>query len=186
MVINTSGPELPIRNHDLPTPALSRNGSSLEESYTVREQPLGTTKHLRIVGIGAGASGLNMMRTMRLNLTDYDFVIYEKNQDVGGTWFENRYPGCRCDIPSHNYQFSWKPKHDWTNFHASADEIGVYLRQVCDDEHMRDSIKTSHRVEFAQWDEEKAQWDLVVQDLMTGESINDYADFLLDGTGILK
>lgn len=185
MVINTSGPELPIRTHDLPTSAFSHNGS-LKKSYTIREEPLGTTKHLRIVGIGAGASGLNMIRTLRLNLTDYDFVIYEKNQDVGGTWFENRYPGCRCDIPSHNYQFAWKPKHDWSNFHASADEIGGYLRQVCDEEHMRDSIKTSHRVEFAQWDEEKARWDLMVQDLTTGEHINDYADFLLDGTGILN
>ncbi|KAJ4295958.1 hypothetical protein N0V88_004660 [Collariella sp. IMI 366227] len=76
------------------------------------------------------APSLNLLRTLRLNLTNYEAVIYEKNTDVGGTWLENRYPGCRCDIPSHSYQFSWRPKHDWTNLHAGADEIGAYLCQV--------------------------------------------------------
>lgn len=83
------------------------NGTSNAKSvYEVTEQPLGTTRHIRLVTIGAGASGINLIRTLRLHLTDYEHVVYEKNAKVGGTWFENRYPGCRCDIPSHNYQFS--------------------------------------------------------------------------------
>ncbi|KAK0655773.1 hypothetical protein B0T16DRAFT_424483 [Cercophora newfieldiana] len=154
--------------------------------YSVKEQPLGSTRHIRIVGIGAGASGLNMIRTLRLNLTDYELVVYEKNHDVGGTWFENRYPGCRCDIPSHNYQFSWKPKHDWTNFHAPAEEINDYLRQVCDDEGMREAIKTSHEVVSARWNERDGIWNLIIRDLGTGIEFDDHANFLLDGTGILN
>jgi len=154
--------------------------------YSVKEQPLGSTRHIRIVGIGAGASGLNMIRTLRLNLTDYELVVYEKNADVGGTWFENRYPGCRCDIPSHNYQFSWKPKHDWTNFFAPAEEIGEYLRQVCDDEGMRETIKTSHKIVSTRWNERDGIWNLIVRDLETGTEFADYATYLLDGTGILK
>ena len=155
-------------------------------AYTVREQPLGTTRHIRIVGIGAGASGLNLIRTARLNLTDYEIVVYEKNTDVGGTWLENRYPGCRCDVPSHSYQFSWRPKKDWSNFFSAAEEIGEYLCKVCDEEGMRDSIKTSHQVISAQWNEDDGQWALVIRNLETGEEFSDYATFLVDGTGILK
>lgn len=170
----------------LDTPAAAVEPSGPAATYTVREQPLGSTRHIRIVGIGAGASGLNLIRTLRLNLTDYEVVIYEKNTDVGGTWLENRYPGCRCDIPSHSYQFSWRPKKNWTNFFSGADEIGEYLCQVCDEEGMRDSIKTSHQVVSAKWNEDDGKWELVVRNLETGEEFNDYATFLVDGTGILK
>ncbi|GAB1310989.1 Sterigmatocystin biosynthesis monooxygenase stcW [Madurella fahalii] len=154
--------------------------------YTFEEQALGTARHVRIVGIGAGASGLNMIRTLRLNLSNYDIVVYEKNADVGGTWFENRYPGCRCDVPSHSYQFSWRPKKDWTNFFATAEEIEEYLCKICDEEHMRDSIKTSHQVVSAEWNEKGGQWELVVRDLKTGEEFSDYATFLINGAGILN
>jgi cation diffusion facilitator CzcD-associated flavoprotein CzcO len=157
-----------------------------KQAYTIKEQPLGSSRHIRIVGIGAGASGLNMIRTLRMNLTDFELVVYEKNADVGGTWFENRYPGCRCDIPSHNYQFSWKPKHDWSNFFAPAEEIGDYLHQVCDDEDMRGIVKTSHQVVSARWNEKDGIWDLTVRNSETGEEFGDHANFLLDGTGILK
>ncbi|KAK3310501.1 uncharacterized protein B0T15DRAFT_507172 [Chaetomium strumarium] len=155
-------------------------------TYTVREQPLGSSRHIRIVGIGAGASGLNLIRTLRLNLSDYEAVIYEKNSDVGGTWLENRYPGCRCDVPSHNYQFSWQQKKDWANFFAAAEEIGDYLCHVCDEEGMRDSIKTSHQVVSARWNEEDGRWELVIRNLETGEEFGDHATFLVDGTGILN
>ncbi|KAK1754921.1 putative sterigmatocystin biosynthesis monooxygenase stcW [Echria macrotheca] len=163
-----------------------RSTMAAKNVYTVKEQPLGTARHIRIVGIGAGASGLNMIRTLRLNLTNFELVVYEKNTDVGGTWFENRYPGCRCDIPSHNYQFSWKPKHDWSNFFAPAEEISDYLRQVCEDEGMRNVIKTSHQVVSARWSESEGVWNLRVRDLETGEEFSDYANFLLDGSGILN
>ncbi|KAK3906964.1 hypothetical protein C8A05DRAFT_40295 [Staphylotrichum tortipilum] len=155
-------------------------------AYTVREQPLGTTRHVRIVGVGAGASGLNLLRTLRLNLDNYEAVLYEKNADVGGTWLENRYPGCRCDVPSHSYQFSWRQKRDWTNFFSGAEEIGEYLREVCDGEGMRESVKTLHQVVEARWSEKDGQWELVVKNLETGEEFSDYATFLVDGTGILN
>src|SRR5437763_7747457 len=116
------------------------------ETYTVRDTPLGSAKHIRIVSIGAGARGINMIRTLRKHLTEFEHVVYEKDEQVGGTWFENRYPGCRCDIPSHNYQFSWRPKRDWPSFFATAKEIQEYLCRVCDEEDMWRSIKTMHKV----------------------------------------
>lgn len=155
-------------------------------TYTIKEMPLGSTKHIRIVGIGAGPSGINMTRRLRLRLSDYEHVIYEKNSDVGGSWYESRYPGCRCDIPSHNYQFSWRPKKDWTSFFAAAEDIGAYLGRVCDEENMRDNIKLDHRVAGATWNEEQGVWLLVIENMRTGHRFNDYAHFLVDTSGILK
>ncbi|EPE08161.1 phenylacetone monooxygenase [Ophiostoma piceae UAMH 11346] len=156
-------------------------------AYAVKEVPLGTTKPIRIVGIGAGASGINMIRTLREKLHDnYEHVVYEKNDDVGGTWYESRYPGCRCDIPSHNYQFSWRPNRAWSSFFSPAEEIGAYLCRICEDEGMKDAIKTRHEVVEARWDEAKGRWLLTVANLATGDKFDDYADFLINGSGILN
>jgi cation diffusion facilitator CzcD-associated flavoprotein CzcO len=162
------------------------NAPASTAPYVVLEKPLGTAKHVRIVGIGAGASGINMIRTLRKNLSDYEHVIYEKNEAVGGTWFENRYPGCRCDVPSHNYQFSWRPNLEWTNFFAPAEEIEKYLCRICEEENMTDLIKTRHQVTGAWWDEAQGVWDLSISNLATGEVFRDQANFIVDASGILK
>ncbi|KAI1368655.1 hypothetical protein F5Y08DRAFT_335549 [Xylaria arbuscula] len=156
------------------------------EPYSVLERPLGTTKHVRIVGIGAGASGLNMIRTLRKNLQNYEHVVYEKNIKVGGTWYENRYPGCKCDVPSHNYQFSWRPNPEWTNFFSPAQEIEQYLDRICEEEQMMDTIKTRHRVNGAWWDESRGLWDLSIQNLESGDEFRDHANFIIDASGILN
>ncbi|KAI2780749.1 FAD/NAD(P)-binding domain-containing protein [Daldinia loculata] len=161
-------------------------GTVSKPPYTIREAPLGTTKHVRIVGIGAGASGINMIRTLRRNIANYEFVIYEKNEKVGGTWFENRYPGCRCDVPSHNYQFSWRPNPEWSNFFAPAEEIEQYLDRICEEESMSDVIKTQHKVVGAWWNEDRGLWDLSVVDLETGQEFRDNANFLINASGILN
>ncbi|KAF9879820.1 phenylacetone monooxygenase [Colletotrichum karsti] len=168
----------------------SGSGKSVRSStaYSVREAPFGTPRAIRIIGIGAGASGINMIRTLRntLGASTYELVIYEKNADVGGTWFENRYPGCKCDVPSHNYQFSWRPNPAWSSFFAPAAEIEQYLCQICDDEDMRPCIKTSHQIVAASWSESKALWEVQVKNLETGSVMKDHANFIIDATGILN
>ncbi|OLN88794.1 putative sterigmatocystin biosynthesis monooxygenase stcW 1 [Colletotrichum chlorophyti] len=180
------------------TPQLSRHtdahGSGSGQAarsnaaYVVREAPFATPRPLRIVGIGAGASGINMIRTLRstLGASTFELLVYEKNENVGGTWFENRYPGCKCDVPSHNYQFSWRPNPAWSSFFASATEIEEYLCRVCDDENLRPYIKTSHQVVAASWSEARAVWELQIKNLKTGAGFVDYADFVIDATGILN
>ncbi|KAI1828600.1 hypothetical protein F4861DRAFT_10683 [Xylaria intraflava] len=158
----------------------------VKQPYSIVEQPLGAAKHVRIVGIGAGASGLNMIRTLRRNLTNYEHVVYEKNSKVGGTWFENRYPGCKCDVPSHNYQFSWRPNPEWSNFFSPAEEIEQYLDRICKEEDMIDTIKTRHKVVGAWWNESRGLWELSIQNLETGEEFRDHANFIVDASGILN
>lgn len=149
----------------------------------IQEAPLGTARHVRIITIGAGASGINMIHTLRTSLTNYTHTVYEKNPKVGGTWYENRYPGCKCDIPSHNYRFSWKPNPGWSSFFAPAEEIEQYLEEVCDED-MRTEIKLEHEVIGARWSGKK--WNVRVKDLRSGVIFDDECDFLLDASGILK
>ncbi|WYZ34830.1 hypothetical protein EsH8_I_001106 [Colletotrichum jinshuiense] len=157
-------------------------------AYSIREAPFGTPRPIRIVGIGAGASGINLIRTLRntLGASTYELAVYEKNENVGGTWFENRYPGCKCDVPSHNYQFSWRPNPSWSSFFAPAAEIEEYLCQVCDEENLRPYIKTLHQIVGAAWSEAKAVWELQIKDLKTGAVFGDHANFVIDASGILN
>lgn len=164
----------------------TQNGTARSQSYIIREEPLGSTRRLRIATIGAGISGLNMIRTLRKSMADYEHVVYEKNPEVGGTWYENRYPGCQCDHPSHNYQFTWRPNPRWSQFSACADEIQRYILDLCDDEDMRREIKTSHQVVGARWKPDISQWALQVRNLVTSEILEDHCHFLLNATGILK
>lgn len=76
---------------------------------TIREENFGTKKRMRIAMLGAGISGINFFKFAEEKLENVDIVCYEKNRGVGGTWLENRYPGCACDIPSVVYQFPWRP-----------------------------------------------------------------------------
>ncbi|KIM98172.1 hypothetical protein OIDMADRAFT_129122 [Oidiodendron maius Zn] len=157
-----------------------------KSDYAVKEQPLGTLRRVRIVTIGAGMSGINIIRTLRLNTSNFEHVVYEKNEEIGGTWFENRYPGCACDIPSHNYQFSHTPNPEWSCVFSESDEIQSYLQHVCDKHELREYIKLSHSVQHAQWDEESGKWILKVKDEVAGTTFEDRCDFLLDASGILN
>lgn len=84
------------------------------DSYTILEKSLGEPRELRVITIGAGAAGLNFAYQINKRMRNVTHVVYDKNPEVGGTWYENRYPGCGCDIPSHNYQFTWEPYAEWT------------------------------------------------------------------------
>jgi hypothetical protein len=86
-----------------------------ETPYTILEEPNRVGKKIRVIAIGAGASALNFAHDVDTNPLNIDLVLYEKNPEIGGTWFENRYPGCACDIPSVVYQLSWAPSAEWSS-----------------------------------------------------------------------
>ena len=78
--------------------------------------------HARIGILGAGFGGLGMAIQLKQAGID-DFVILERDEDVGGTWWANTYPGCQCDIPSHLYSFSFAPNPEWTRTYPLQPEI---------------------------------------------------------------
>lgn len=68
---------------------------------------------LHVIVAGAGPSGIALAIELK-NIPHVTFQVYEKNEDVGGTWFENRYPGAACDVASHAYQYTFESKKDWS------------------------------------------------------------------------
>ncbi len=94
---------------------------------------------MRIAVIGAGVSGIAAGVNL-LNAGYRDFEIFEKAEDVGGTWRDNVYPGVACDVPSHLYRFSFAPKADWTMEYAPGAEIHSYMSQVAADKGLASHI----------------------------------------------
>ena len=134
-----------------------------------------TTQH-RIVVVGTGFAGIGM--AVRLKQAGYDdFVVLERADDVGGTWRDNTYPGCRCDVPSHLYSFSFAPNPEWSSTFSPQPEIEDYLRKVTDRFGIRPHIRFGHAVETARW--EDGRWRIQTSQ---GEFI---ADVLLSGMGPL-
>lgn len=128
---------------------------------------------ISVIIIGAGFSGIYCGIRIPERLRNVKLTIYEKNSGIGGTWYENRYPGCACDIPckkpwsrwssfltvvAHSYQYTFAPNPNWSQSHAPGPEILQYLESVTKRYSVDRFIKTSHKVLDAAWDEKTSQW----------------------------
>jgi cation diffusion facilitator CzcD-associated flavoprotein CzcO len=130
------------------------------------------------VVIGTGFSGLGMAIQLKRDGRD-DFVVLEKAHDVGGTWRDNTYPGCACDIQSHMYSFSFAQNPGWTRSFSPQPEIWQYLRGVTDSYGLRRHIRFGVEVTGARWDPDERRWHVSTD---TGEYV---ARFLVAGIGAL-
>ena len=116
-------------------------------------------RHVEILVIGAGASGLGAaIRLRQVGITD--FAVLEKADDLGGTWRANTYPGCACDVPSALYSYSFAPNPEWSRAFAKQPEIRAYLRRVADDHRVAGHIRYRTEVTRAQWDDAAQLWRL--------------------------
>ena len=112
-----------------------------------------------IIIIGSGFAGLCM--AIRLKQAGYDgFVILEKNDDLGGTWRDNTYPGCACDVPSHLYSFSFELNPGWSRMFAPQEEIWEYLRRCVRRYGISAHIRFGCRVERMEWDDAAGRWHI--------------------------
>lgn len=106
----------------------------------------------RIVIIGAGFSGIGAAIRLLQGGED-DFVILERSDQLGGTWRDNVYPGCRCDVPSNLYSYSFAPNPDWHRTYADQDEIWSYLRATAERFGVVSHVRFSQAVLDAAWDD---------------------------------
>ena len=111
----------------------------------------------RVVIIGAGSAGLCMGVQLKKAGID-DFVILEKGDGIGGTWWHNSYPGAECDVQSHLYSFSFEQKNDWSKPFAGQAEILEYLNLIADKHGVRPHIQLNTRVKSAHWQAESSCW----------------------------
>lgn len=139
-----------------------------------------TATHTRVVIVGTGFAGLGMAIQMKKE-GQTDFVVLEKAGDVGGTWRDNNYPGCACDVQSHLYSFSFEPNPNWTRMFAPQPEIWNYLREVTDKHGLRPFIRFNSGLQKAVWDESAHLWRITTSD---GAELT--ANVLISGMGGLS
>jgi 4-hydroxyacetophenone monooxygenase len=118
--------------------------------------PMAAKKDFRVLVIGAGMSGV--LAAIRLKQAGIPFVIVDKNSDVGGTWFENTYPGCRVDNPNHLYSYSFEPNYDWPQHYSTQDKLWAYFRRVADKYGIRPLVKFDTEVVESIYDEARSMW----------------------------
>jgi cation diffusion facilitator CzcD-associated flavoprotein CzcO len=134
---------------------------------------------LDVAIIGAGFSGLCM--AIQLSKAGYtNFRIFEKASDLGGTWRDNIYPGCACDVPSHLYSFSFEQNPDWSRQYSQQAEIWAYMQRCADKYAVRSHIQFDATVTDARYDEAAQIWRLTFK---TGESVTACA--VVCGVGLL-
>ncbi|MFE9256219.1 flavin-containing monooxygenase [Streptomyces sp. NPDC006879] len=123
-----------------------------------KERP-GNGEHVRVAVIGSGFGGLGAaVRLRREGITD--FVVLERADSVGGTWRDNSYPGCACDVPSHLYSFSFHPHPDWPRTFSGQEHIRAYLEHVADTFGLRPHIRLNAEVQMTRWNAEELHWEL--------------------------
>ncbi|TWG81861.1 4-hydroxyacetophenone monooxygenase [Cupriavidus gilardii J11] len=136
----------------------------------------------RAVIIGAGVGGL--CAAIRLQGAGIPYVVIEKNAEVGGTWYENRYPGAGVDTPNHIYSYSFA-KADWSRYFALQDEIQRYFEGVADQHGLRRHIRFETRVESAHYDQASMQW-IVRTAGKHGKREALHADIVISAVGLLN
>ena len=132
-----------------------------EDPYGVSfdDVPAETRRKFHVVVVGAGMSGL--LAAIRLKQAGIGYTVVEKNSDVGGTWFENRYPGCRVDSPNHTYSYSFAP-NDWPNHFSPQQVLLDYFNRIADEHGIRDNIRFSTELIEARYAED-GTWQVEVR-----------------------
>ncbi|MFN2465200.1 MAG: flavin-containing monooxygenase [Candidatus Dormibacteria bacterium] len=115
--------------------------------------------HFDIAIIGTGFAGLGMAIRLKQEAMN-DFIVLERASDLGGTWRDNTYPGCQCDVPSHLYSFSFAPNPNWSRSFSRQPEIWEYLRDCARRFGIVPHIRFNHAVSMTSWDEAGQRWKI--------------------------
>jgi len=129
--------------------------------------------------VGSGFSGMGMaIQLLKAGIDD--FLMIEKEDEVGGTWRDNTYPGCACDVPSHMYSYSFEPKPDWSYLWAGQEEIQEYLRGIAQKYDLYRRTHFGRTLQSGYWDAGDSTWHLV-----TSDGHEYVSRFLVSGVGAL-
>jgi cation diffusion facilitator CzcD-associated flavoprotein CzcO len=116
------------------------------------------TEHVRVAVVGSGFGGIGA--AIALEREGVEHVLLERADDLGGTWRDNRYPGCRCDVPSHLYSFSFAPNPGWSETYSAQPEIQAYLQRIATEYGVRERTRFGAEVHEARWDVAAQHWRL--------------------------
>ena len=156
------------------------------DAKTVRwRKPLAAGKlaDFRVLVIGAGFSGIAM--GAKLKETGYDFVVIEKNDDVGGTWYENTYPGIAVDTPNHFYSYSFRMQPNWDHYFARGDEIQAYIQTCYAEMGIADHVRFEQEVVTSIWNKDTIRWDVTIR-RADGSTYVEHANAVISAAGLLN
>ncbi|KAF9889263.1 hypothetical protein FE257_007576 [Aspergillus nanangensis] len=138
-----------------------------------------------VIIVGGGISGLGMAIQLKRLLGHDNFTIYEKSDNIGGTWWHNQYPGCACDIPSHFYSYSFALKHDWTTMFPGRDELHEYFFSVAQKFDILPHCRFNAMCSSLVWDSTRSIWICTFQDTVSGETFQREAPVVVSAIGTL-
>lgn len=170
-------PYLPLLEEELALDGVDRRAPGWVASEVAPDRPF------EVLVIGAGMSGLLVAH--RLQQAGITFVIIEKDTEVGGTWWENVYPGCRVDNPNHNYSYSFAQRHDWPWHYSTQPVLAEYFEQCATAFGLREHIRFGTEVLSATWDDGDQSWTVVTRD-QSGHQHTHRADAVISAVGQLN
>lgn len=147
------------------------------------EVPAERREEHKVLVIGGGMSGV--LAAVRLQEAGIPFVVIEKNASVGGTWFENRYPGARVDVSNHLYCYSFEPAHHWTEYFARQPELRKYFEGVVDNHDLRRHFRLNTEVTSATFNEATQCWEVETVDA-SGKRETHVANSVISAVGQLN
>ncbi|KAI8972557.1 FAD/NAD-P-binding domain-containing protein [Trametes punicea] len=178
---------MPASDHfDSHTPSTTTSPGS----YTLGDFCIDEYKPIKVIVVGAGFSGLLAGIRFPQKIPNVQLTIYEKSAGVGGTWYNNNYPGLACDVAAHCYQLSFEEKRDWSTFYPSGPEVRQHLEDLTEKYKLMRYIKLQHEVVHAQYDSAVGKWHVRVRrpnpESGVEEEIEDSGDVLLMAVGLLS
>ena len=117
-------------------------------------------QHVRTLIVGAGFAGIGMAAKLLQEQPATDILVIEQAEDIGGTWRDNTYPGCACDVPSNLYSYSFAPNPDWGHTYSRQPEILAYLQRTAQHTGVRERVITGCELLGADWDDDAKHWQV--------------------------
>ncbi|CZR68740.1 related to monooxigenase [Phialocephala subalpina] len=173
---------LPERPIPVSEPATSAKETP-KSQFQLEDHPIDSERSIRVAVIGAGIAGVTAGILLPAKVPSISLQIFEKNPDVGGTWYENIYPGVRCDIPANVYQSTFSPNTQWSEEYAQGSEILSYWKSVAEKYDVYKYLRFSQEIKKAEWDEGRGQWLLDIKDLKTGQGRVESFDVVISAIG---
>ncbi|THG96306.1 hypothetical protein EW026_g5501 [Hermanssonia centrifuga] len=190
---HTARPEIPNMSAPSSNGIPTDTHGKLQEDYPpfqLGDSPIDDYPPFKVVVIGAGVSGIHAGIRFRQRVPNLSMSIYEKLDDVGGTWHANKYPHLHWI----EYQFSYDRKTDWSSLYSTGSEIKSYLKSVVDRYALSPYINLQHEMTSARYNETTGKWHVRIKRLSSAssqtpsepEEFEDTADLLFSGTGLLS
>ncbi|KAI1627239.1 cyclohexanone monooxygenase [Exophiala viscosa] len=154
--------------------------------FYMTQAPYDPHRAVKVIIVGAGIGGIAASCLLPAKVPNLEYVVFERNDTVGGTWALNTYPGVRCDVPSHVYQLTFAPNPRWSEYYAPGHEIREYYEKVVKDFGVGEHLRLRHEVLRAEWNEALSHWEVTVQDLVTGDVFVETAEFFISAQGRLN